>query len=251
MKIDWKNGLIVLLLFLCGFLFLSRIAAKNQAKKLDRQYRNEILRTDSVKQVYDGLYQKYVAQYSEAQMASVLKDSCLQLWKIIRKQDEKIKLNAGVVLSLNNKIDSLSKVSVIYVVEKDSVFPKYTFTARYPDPESAFITYNGSIFKNQLSGSWVFGKLSLGLTVVETKPGIWKSYLRGPDWISVQDIQVQSAIKETKTPFFRLYAGGGYLYFYDGTTGPLISLGLGLKNRFLVSGMVSTKFAGGVLLYGF
>jgi len=256
MKIDWskfsfQNLLIILLIVISGFFLIKWNISQHETKKVQDEYAKEILQYDSVKIVSDGIWSKYVAQTKEVSVLRNLKDSIPELWRIIKDNNEKVKLQSYVNLTLQSKVDSLQKVGIVYITEKDSIFPRIDFASYYPNPGYAFITFKGTIYKGLLNDSWEFGNLSLGLTVTETQPGIWKSYLSGPDWITINDLQVQSTIKEKKDPFLKIYVGAGYFRSFDNKQGPLVAMGFDIKRRLLLTAGVSTQFAYGSLLYGF
>jgi hypothetical protein len=199
-----------------------------QNQKDNDEYKKYIISKDSLLKESDGRYSKLVDYYNtEKDLKNELKKSNEELYKVIRKQGERILSLTNVVVSLEGKINE----GTGYIDKTDT--NKINLSLRYPEEKNPFITWNGSVDRTTAfyKGEWVFGKLPLQIVLTEEKRGLWKTRFIGPDWFKVDSLTINSLPPEQYTPkenLLNFLIGGGYIKSLDPTRSDGISVGTGL-----------------------
>lgn len=194
-------------------LFLSwRIGdLKSDNQDTDEEMRKSIIAGASLVKEANGRYSKLVNYYnSEKDLKKELKETNEELYKTIKKQNERI-------LSLTNAVISLQGAVSEGFGHTDPVDSNLiNLTLKYPEDKSPFITWGGSVNKNtaHYKGEWSFGKLPLQIVLTEEKRGLWKTRLIGPDWFKCDSLMVNSLpaeeYTEKKERKLQFLVGGGY-----------------------------------------
>lgn len=235
--------IIVLILFLIGGNIQSKNKQQELYDKLEEQNRSIVEMDETVKEA-DGQYTKLVDYFNTSKdLQQDLKENNKELAKTIKKQNERLLMLNRTVLSLENKIDE-GKVTQN---ENDSTIFDVSLT--YPNADSSFINWDGSIFTKTKTykGEWSFNELPLDIILTETERGLWKTRLIGPEWLVVDSIQVKSIppkdFDEDDKRNWSLYLGGGYINSLDPNISNGISIGSGIrfKNHSVIVNATTNK----------
>lgn len=222
-------GSIIVLILL---LILSTCYHRSQQNKLYEKIEEGnkmIVDMDKTTKEDDGQYTKLVDYFnSEKELNQQLKEENKKLFKLIKKQDEKLLMINNTVISLREQLtEGFGGISQI---DTNLIDLKLT----YPnDGEETFITWDGQVNRNNAfySGNWKFGKLPLQVILTETDRGLWKSRLIGPDWILVDSMEINSLplpkIEEKSN--FGLMLGGGFINSLDPNGINAVSVGGGVR----------------------
>ena len=184
--------IVVLILLLIGAHFKNQFDRNKLRGQIDEANKH-VLALDKTKKEAEGQYAKLVDNYqTEKDLNKAVSESNKELYKTIKDKDERI-------LSLKKAIISLQEAESegsVTVNEKDSSILELTL--RYPDPDSSFINWDGSIsmLDYKYSGKWSFGSLPLQIVLTETERGMWNSRLIGPNWLKVDSMEIKSLPKE-------------------------------------------------------
>jgi len=236
--------IITLIILLLGSTWYNR----NQQNKLYQKIRegNEmIVELDELTKESDGHYTKLVDYFNtEKELNKQLKEQNKDLFKLIKKQDEKLVMINNNVLSLEGKIsEGFGSIN-----EKDTNL--IDLKLRYPNEENSFISWDGFVNRNNAfySGNWSFGELPLQIILTETDRGMWRSRLVGPDWLKVDSMEINSLpIPKIKEPSnLSLMLGGGYINSFDnnGVNGVSIGGGIRFKDHRLIINATTNKEIG-------
>lgn len=216
--------------------------AKNQidrSKLFDQieEANKHVIRLDKVKKEVDGQYAKLVDTYkTERELKSELKNRNEKLYKTIKTQKESILMLNKTVVSLKSE-KSNGEVTVNHI-DSNSL----DLNLRYPENDTAFIKWNGSIslLNNKYNGEWSFGKLPIEIVLTETQRGLWNSRLIGPPWLTVDSMTVnslpKSKIAKENLDNFGFMLGGGISNSFNINEPNAIRIGGGIyfKNSILL-----------------
>ena len=199
--------IVVLILLLIGFHLKNQ---HDRSKLFDQieEANKHVLKLDKVKKEADGQYAKLVNNYkTERDLKIELKKRNCGLYRRIKDQNEDILMLNRTVISLKSE-RSTGDVS-IDPVDSNSL----DLNLRYPESDTAFIKWTGSIslVDNKYKGDWTFNKLPIEIVLTETQRGIWNSRLIGPDWLNVDSMTVNSLPKDkiSDDKNFGFMLGGG------------------------------------------
>ena len=236
--------IIILVLLLLGSAWYNR-SQQNKLYQKIQEGNKMIVDMDKTTKEDDGQYVKLVDYFNtEKELNQQLKNQNKKLYDLIKKQDEKLLMINNTVVSLQGQIaEGFGSFN-----EEDTNL--IDITLNYPNDEDNFITWDGSVNKNNAfySGKWKFGQLPLQVIMTETDRGLWKSRLVGPDWLLVDSIEVNSlplpVISEKSN--FSLVLGGGYINSFDpnGTNAVSIGGGLRFKDHRLIINATTNKEIG-------
>lgn len=241
--------IIILILLLVGSHFRSQGIVKSMQKDIDAA-NEHVVELDNVKKEADGQYAKLIDTYeTEKSLKESLKESNKDLYKTLKKKNERI-------LMLNNTVISMrSEASSGEVIVDNTDTNSIQLSLEYPknDSDQAFIFWDGriSLLDRKYKGEWNFGKLPFQIVMTETERGLWNSRIVGPDWLTVDSIDIKSLPKEElvetkKERKFGFIAGGGYLSSMDanGSNGIFIGGGLYYNNEMLLLNASTTNTVG-------
>lgn len=246
-------GIIVILMLL---LMLSNCENGKIQKDLYEQMRENnrqlVLNSKLVKEK-DGQYSKFVDNFNtQKDLLIQLKNENKDLYKVIKKNDEKLLSITNTVISLKKEIiEGFGKFN-----PKDSNL--INLSLKYPTNDDWFISWDGTVHKKTAyyKGEFSFGKLPLQIVLTETTKGIWNSRLIGPKWLIVDSIEVKALdpkeynntpaldiLDERKTGFIM---GGGFNRSFDKTIPNSLSIGFGVyyKNHSLIMNGTTNKSVG-------
>jgi uncharacterized membrane-anchored protein YhcB (DUF1043 family) len=227
-------GLIItLIIFLVGCGIKNKMEQDALIKEINSG--NEtIVEMDKVKKEKDGQYAKLV-DYFETQKSlnDDLKDSNKELYKQLKKNDEKLLQITNIVATFEGKLEQ-GKLEHI----NDSTFKMDIF---YPTKDKWFINWKGNILTKSKSydGKWIFGDLKLQAVLTETKRGIWNARLIGPDFLKIDSMEIKSLppedyVKdENKDRKLEFLVGGGYRKSFNPSGSNAVTIGAAVqwKNR--------------------
>lgn len=220
--------IVILILLLVGAHFKNQFDRNKLNDQLDAANKH-VLSLDIVKKEADGRYAKLVDNYqTEKQLNEKVSQVNKELCKDIKKKNEKILMLKEAIVTLES---SKSNGEVTVNKQDSSVLD---LVLNYPNPDSSFINWNGSIsmLDYKYSGEWSFGKLPLQVILTETERGMWNSRLVGPKWLKVDSMQVNSLpkkdIADIKKNTFGLMGGFGLSSSLDVNQGYAIRVGGGL-----------------------
>jgi len=244
---------IIIILGLAFFLLVKGCDNTNMKDENDILIK-KILSLDTLVKEQDGSYRKLVDSYNtEKDLKNKLKNQNEDLYKIIKKNDEKLLMISNAAVTFKNEIDKNIKVNI----KSDSSSSVIDFVSKYPSNEfnnDWFIEYHGKTYifigadKNikidSVIGKWVFNKFNLDIVLTEQDDGIWKYYLKGPEYLKVDDIKINSIPKkrfsQEDNKKFSILLGVGYKKVLNLDKSNIISIAGGLwfnqKNIILIEG---------------
>jgi len=205
---------------------------KGYDREID-QLKKSIIASDKLTKEADGRYAKLVDYYaSEKDLLNDLKKNNLELYKEIKRQDEKL-------LSITSSIISLDEKVVQGFGQTDPVDTnRLNLSLRYPDEKDPFVFWDGWINKNTAAyrGTFSFGKLPIKVVLTEESRGLWKSRIIGPDWLKVDSLSILSIPPEeyvvVKPKKVQWLVGGSYVYTMNTNLhGVGVDFGLSLFDR--------------------
>lgn len=185
----------------------------NNKDAMTDSLKKEIVAKDKIYQEQNGSYHKLVNTFnSERDLKEELRIQNVNILETVKAQNEKILSLTNAMITFATKTDNNIPVTVTKDQTGKDVL---NFVTRYPDKigEPNFITYTGNIRTSdeKLSGEWTFDKLKFAVILTEQKDGLWATRIKGPDFLKVDSITVNSLPKEqiASTKNFFLLAGGG------------------------------------------
>ncbi len=232
-NLNFNTILLIVLIIIIVFLGwkLDYLKSKND-DALD-VLKKSIIINDSLTKEADGRYVKLVNYYNtEKDLKNELKKSNEDLYKVIKKEGEKI-------LSLTSAVITLQGIVNEGFVNLDSIDTnKVHLAIKYPDDKKPFIKWDGSIDKlsNYYKGEWSFGELPLQIVLTEEKRGLWKSRLVGPEWLKVDSMSINSLppqdYDDNTLKKLQFFVGGGYIKsLSEGPNGVIIGGGLSYNGK--------------------
>lgn len=195
--------------------------------------KKSIIASDKLTKEADGRYAKLVDYYAtQGDLMKDLKESNRDLYKTIKKQDERL-------LSITNSIITLDSKVVNGFAQTDPVDTnKLNLSLKYPDEKDPFVYWDGWVNKNTAAykGTFSFGKLPIQIILTEDTRGLWKSRIVGPDWLKVDSMSIKSLPPEeyatVKPKNLQWLIGGSYIYSLNNTgQGVGINFGLNLFDK--------------------
>lgn len=224
---------VIIVSLLAVLLFTAFRLEKMRSEMSDRtdDLKKSILSSDLLVKESEGRYAKLVDYYNtEKDLRNQLKRSNEDLYRIIKKQDERLLSITSSVVSLQNKLDE--GFGKFNSADSNQIDIKLT----YPTQIDPFITWNGYVDKTtaKYKGNWQFGKLPIQIVVTEESRGLWKHRIIGPDWFIVDSLTVNSIPPIKYTPDaprkIQFLAGGGYgIQLNAITSQSYVQAGVGLK----------------------
>ncbi len=219
------SALFILTLLLC----INTCQIQKTAVKETDELKKSILISDKLIKEADGRYSKLVDYYkSEKDLMREIKEQNRDLYKTIKKQDERL-------LSITSALVTLDEKVVSGFGKPDPVDTnKINFSLRYPDETNPFIFWDGSINKKTAAyfGKFSFSSLPISVVLTEESRGLWKTRLVGPSWLKVDSLSVISIPPEKyiiDTPKKIQWLVGGSYYASLNSSNRAIGVNLGLN----------------------
>jgi hypothetical protein len=228
-KANFQRLLIgILLLLLIWLAWRLEVLRKDSFTQND-ELKKSIIAEDSLVKEADGRYAKLVNYYnSESSLKSELQKSNSELYKIIKKQDERLLSITTTVISLKSQLDEgFGKINPLDSNQID-------LTLRYPSKEDPFIKWDGTVNRRSAKyfGEWTFEKLPFQIILTEEKRGLWKHRLVGPEWLLVDSLRIESLPPDQYTQTvdrkIQFLLGGGYYTSLVNPNWGNINLGVGV-----------------------
>jgi uncharacterized membrane-anchored protein YhcB (DUF1043 family) len=215
-------GVIILLLF-------KNCQIQKGADRDIDELKKSIIASDKLTKEADGRYAKLVDYYaSQGDLMKELKDSNKDLYKTIKKQDERL-------LSITSSIITLDSKIVQGFAQTDPVDTnKLNLSLKYPDEKDPFVYWDGWVNKHTAAynGTFSFGKLPIQIILTEDTRGLWKSRIVGPDWLKVDSMSIKSLppaeYASVKPKNIQWLVGGSYIYNLT-TNGQGLGVNFGLS----------------------
>ena len=156
---------------------------------LSDEVKKSIIASDKLVKEADGQYAKLVDYYkSQSDLINELKVDNSDLYKVIKKQDERLLSITSAVITLDRKV-------VAGFAKPDPLDTnKLNLSLKYPDEKDPFVFWDGWVNKHTAAyqGEFSFGKLPIKIVLTEESRGTWKSRLIGPDWLKVDSLNISS-----------------------------------------------------------
>jgi hypothetical protein len=229
-KDNFQRILIVILMLLLVWLAWRLEAIRGESSDQNDELKKSIIAADSLVKEADGRYAKLFDYYNtEKDLKKELQKSNSDLYKIIKKQDERVLSLTTTVISLRSAV-----VGGFGKFNPDDT-NQIQLALRYPDLVSPFIKWDGFVDRRNARylGNWSFDKLPFQIVLTEEKRGLWKHRLIGPEWLIVDSLNIQSLPPDEYTPTverkIQFLLGGGY---YKSLTNPnwgAVHIGAGIS----------------------
>ena len=243
-----KDILLIILSVVIIILMLFGWVKYNQMqKKLYDEINNGnkvILSMDKTTKESDGQYAKLVNYFnSEKDLNNQLKEQNEDLFRLIKKQDERLLMINNTIVTLEGKM-----TEGFGSVNKNDT-NRIDLKLNYPDEKNSFITWNGFVNRKTAfyKGEFTFGKLPLQIVMTETDRGIWKSRLIGPEWLIVDSMDINSLPLPTpeKQSKWGLLLGGGFQKSFNQNIPNAVSLAFAVqykKHMLMIDGNTNRQF---------
>jgi uncharacterized membrane-anchored protein YhcB (DUF1043 family) len=222
----------ILVIIIALLLFKNCQLQKDSGRELD-DLKKSIIASDKLTKEADGRYAKLVDYYAtQGDLMKDIKESNKDLYKTIKKQDERL-------LSITSSIITLDSKIVQGFAQTDPVDTnKLNLSLKYPDEKEPFVFWDGWVNKNTAAykGTFSFGKLPIQVILTEESRGLWKSRIIGPDWLKVDSLSIKSIPPEEyatlKPKNLQWLVGGSYIYGMNNSgQGVGVNFGLNLFDR--------------------
>lgn len=202
-------GFIIILLLIFG---VSQYLRANEAEKVVKDYKTELIASDSLRKTVDGRYQKLVNDMnSEKDIKNYLKEQNETLFELLKAEKKKPISYTIIQAKPESKVDTITIKDTI----RDGLSFK-TFKDYYPSQINPFITYSGEIFDQEIIGKFDLDSLSIGIVVSEKTKGLFEVDLDAPEWLNVTSLEVKSLpLEHIRLDKFDWLLGGsaGYNFF--------------------------------------
>jgi len=222
----------ILIIIIALLFFKNCQLQKDSDRELD-YLKKSIIASDKLTKEADGRYSKLVDYYAtQGDLMKDIKESNKDLYKTIKKQDERL-------LSITSSIITLDSKIVQGFAQTDPVDTnKLNLSLKYPDEKEPFVFWDGWVNKNTAAykGTFSFGKLPIQVILTEESRGLWKSRIIGPDWLKVDSLSIKSIPPEEyatlKPKNLQWLVGGSYIYCMNNSgQGVGVNFGLNLFDR--------------------
>jgi uncharacterized membrane-anchored protein YhcB (DUF1043 family) len=221
-------GFIMVLVII--LLFMSWTNSRQQKKLQDKieEGNKMIIKMDKLTKEGDGQYAKLVNYFNtQKDLNNQLKEQNKDLYKLIKKQDERLLMINNTVITLRSEISN--GFGSINQTDTNLIDLKL----KYPSEGDNFISWDGVVNRKNAfySGEWSFGKLPLQMIMTETDRGIWKHRIIGPDWLIVDSMEINSLPLPTveKPKNFGILFGGGYIHSFNNNLPNAVTVGVGAR----------------------
>lgn len=167
-------------IILLGVLGLKNKQIETELFKERQKHKKEIIRNDSLQFVMRGHYRKMVADTLTRKQLRVLAEEITEL-----KNRKPIYVTKTII----QPIEVLKETDGI-TVHKDSVF----IEDFYPNKESPFLKYTNKLSTKTERGisNFKFEPIALEKVVTEKEGGLYQIDFKGPDFIEVKSIDIQT-----------------------------------------------------------
>lgn len=180
------SSIIIAILLLFGF-NNSRQAAKSESEI--KELKKLIIKSDKLTKEAEGRYAKLVNYYaSEKDLKNELKDLNKELYRTIKKQDERLLSISQAIITLESEISA----GFGSIDKEDST--KINLALKYPTKGDPFVFWDGKVNRltAEYKGEFTFGKLPIQIVVTEESRGLWKHRIIGPEWLKVDSLSINS-----------------------------------------------------------
>ena len=206
--IKYYKLVIVSLIIIGAF---SLILIQNSRLKSDlADYKETILKKDSLEKIRDGEYTKLVNDLkSSNDLEKGIKEISYTTYKDIKNKNEK----SLIVTKISTIPKNVQTIDTVYI---DTLGVR-TITSYYPDKDSMYIKHTSVIKDKESKNTWEFSPLKLNVIVTQQKDGMYRARFVGPSWIEAQEVTVNSIplSPTTERKFkFLLGASGSYDFNY-------------------------------------
>jgi hypothetical protein len=195
--------------------------------------KKSIIASDKLTKEAEGQYAKLVDYYkTERDLINDIKENNIELYKTIKKQDERLLSITNAVITLDTKV--VQGFAQVDPVDTNNL----NLSLKYPDEKEPFIFWDGFVNKNTAAyrGTFSFGKLPIKVILTEESRGLWKSRIVGPEWLKVDSMSILSIAPEEYTTVkpknLQWLVGGSYYYGLNSNDNAVgLNLGVNLFDR--------------------
>lgn len=222
-----------ILIIIIALLLFKNCQLQRDTDREINDLKKSIIASDKLTKEANGRYAKLVDYYAtQGDLMKDLKESNKDLYKTIKKQDERL-------LSITSSIITLDRKVVQGFAQTDPVDTnKLNLSLKYPDEKDPFIFWDGWVNKNTAAykGTFSFGKLPIQVILTEESRGLWKSRIVGPEWLKVDSLSIKSIPPEeyavVKPKNLQWLIGGSYVYnMTNSSQGVGVNFGVNLFDK--------------------
>jgi len=222
-----------ILIIIIALLLFKNCQLQRDTDREINDLKKSIIASDKLTKEANGRYAKLVDYYAtQGDLMKDLKESNKDLYKTIKKQDERL-------LSITNSIITLDRKVVQGFAQTDPVDTnKLNLSLKYPDEKDPFVFWDGWVNKNTAAykGTFSFGKLPIQVILTEESRGLWKSRIVGPEWLKVDSLSIKSIPPEeyavVKPKNLQWLIGGSYVYnMTNSSQGVGVNFGVNLFDK--------------------
>jgi hypothetical protein len=180
MKNKMLIALILILIVISGVFWFQKRLAEKKVFQAQQELRVEKIAQDSLVKISDGYYQKLVADTLTGKQLKDLAEEIIEL-----KNRKPIYVTKTII----QPVEVLKETDNI-TVEKDSVF----IEDYYPSKEKPFLKYTNkfSLITEKGTSNFKFEPITLKEVVTEKEDGFYQIDFKGPDFLEVQSINIQT-----------------------------------------------------------
>lgn len=216
----------------------------NSAEKTVKEYKTELIKSDSLRKTADGRYQKLVNDMnSQKELNSQIKEHNKELYELLKEERKKPISYTIIQAQPEAKIDTIPLNNEVKDGLAFQIFEDF-----YPQKENYFMRYFGQIKDSIVVGEWDVQKFDIGIVVSEKTKGLFEVDLDAPDWFNVTSLEVKSLPLENIRPdnFDWLLGGSAGYNFLDHY--PVLEMEAGFrfkKSIFSVQGNTNRELKAG------
>ena len=210
----------------------------SQADDVIKDYKRYVIERDTLIEVSKGQYKKIVDDTkSIKELNQTLKNRNEELFEVIEEQNKDIVSLIEITQSFKSKTDTV-------YVESDNSFIDY-----YPSKQDPFVQYTSRyVSSNKRIGEWSLSDINIDLVISEKMPGLFEADLKGPSFLKISSLQVESLPLENVNPDNFGWLLGGSLDYNWTDQSPAVDLYGGVRvkktNIFLKAGTDATLGVG-------
>lgn len=227
-----NNGVVssktsILLLILLLITVMLTCIDKCSSNSVQLALKKQVIEQDITKKIAEGHYSKIINDLnSEKQVSKTLKSENKQLYDQLKKDGKK----PLIYTSINTSFKGLESISDVGTQSTTNTW--YDFKDYYPSIQDPFITYTRTRVNDSVAKSnWNFNDIKLDLVVSETANDIFKVDFKGPEFLKVNSIKVNSIPLSPIIPDNFDWLGGAGALYNPNT----------MQTKFIVSGGIRYK----------
>lgn len=161
-------------------LYFQKKGAEKREFQAKQETRVQAIKSDSLKKVSDGYYQKLVA---DTLTQKQLKKLAAEITELKNRKPVSVTKTIIQPVRIEKEIDSVSS-------EGDSIF----IEDHYPNKVSPFLRYTNRLSLTTLKGesAFTFNPISLSQVVTKKEDGLYQVDFKAPDFLEVKSLDIQT-----------------------------------------------------------